>query len=114
MFDFPEKYQSTKMGMAVRDGQLQQVAEFSGILNAPMQFLHDAIKQFCEDKIANVEELQSKDAINAYRMLKNTYSNVWCLSKLSIFCSSTPKICIDRFTVSNTMLILLRISLFCC
>lgn len=76
MFDFPEKYQGTHMGMAVRDGQLEQVAEFSGVLNAPMQFLDDAIKHFCEDKIANVEELQSKDAINVYRMLKNTYSNV--------------------------------------
>ena len=71
MFDFSDKYQGTKMGMPVRDTQLEQVAEVYGVLNAKMQLLDDAIKQFCEEKIANVGDLPSKDAIKAYRVLKN-------------------------------------------
>ena len=63
-----------KCGIPVTDQQLQEVAEFSHVLDANDDFLDEDFRQECRRHIPNTEDIEPAQASNAYLYLKD---HIW-------------------------------------
>ena len=75
MFEFPEPYGGRKAGNNVTRNQLQDVANLSGIHDAPTDVLDDDIKEEFRQHVPRPDLIESKNASNAYQFLKSTVTN---------------------------------------
>ena len=74
MFSFPEQYGAGSRGHKLRREQLREVAEVSGILEVrPLDFLEEEVKTQCERFLPNPGAVESKNAIEAFRFLKQRF-----------------------------------------
>ena len=74
MFEFPEKYGGNCEGTLIPENLLDDVARVSGVLSADINnadFLEERLKERCQRVLPNPANIDSKDAIEAYRHLKN-------------------------------------------
>jgi hypothetical protein len=60
-----------KCGIPVTEQQLQEVAEFSHVLDGNDDFLDEDFRQECQRHIPNTEEIEPAQASNAYLYLKD-------------------------------------------
>ena len=70
MFSFPESYGTTNKGLHITTANLKEVAEVSGVLEAPINWLDDAFVRHCRQHIPSPEVIDSKLAKDAYCFLK--------------------------------------------
>lgn len=71
MFNFPEKYGGAKDGYPVSTELLEELAEFSSVLQAPCDFLDENQREQFELVVRNVDQIESCDAKDAYLLLKS-------------------------------------------
>lgn len=60
----------TFVGLEVTEEDLKNVAEVSGIYNAPTDYLDSTIRTECEKFLKHPEELLAKDYVESYLLLK--------------------------------------------
>ena len=70
MFEFPEKYGAHHMGTDVTVDQLREVAQLSGVLGGPANYMDNNLRLSCEQTIPNPENIECKNAADAYLFLK--------------------------------------------
>ncbi|CAB4017237.1 Hypothetical predicted protein [Paramuricea clavata] len=72
MFAFPENYGATNESIDLSDDDIQDVAEGSGVMDEEhiVNFIDPDTKQQCVGLIPNPEKIEAKNAIEAYRFLK--------------------------------------------
>ena len=75
MFEFPENYGGRKAGNNLTRTQLQDVANLSGICDAPTDFIDDDIKEQFRQHVPRPDLIESKNASNAYQFLKSMVTN---------------------------------------
>ena len=74
IYTCPEQHGGEKCGIPVTDQQLQEVAEFSHVLDANDDFLDEDFRQECQRHIPNTEDIEPAQASNAYLYLKD---HIW-------------------------------------
>ena len=72
MFAFPENYGATNESIDLSDDDIQDVPEVSGVMDEEhiVNFIYQNTKQQCVGLIPNPEKIEAKNAIEAYRFLK--------------------------------------------
>lgn len=70
IYHFPEKYGGEKHGLPVTEEELQEVAELSNVLEGTDDYLTENFRRECERHIANVDDIEPAEAVNAYLYLK--------------------------------------------
>ena len=63
------------IGLPVTDEQLREVAEQSGVLNVPDDFLEPDFRAKCQHLIPDVLDIEPKDIQDAYRFLKENFNS---------------------------------------
>ncbi|XP_028416829.1 uncharacterized protein LOC114541037 [Dendronephthya gigantea] len=78
MFSFPENYGATNEGIHLSEEDIREVAEVSGVMNAQCSYtcIEEHARQQCAELIPNPEKIEAKNAIEAYRFLKQNMLNV--------------------------------------
>ena len=74
IFAFPEKYGGKDKGVKVTYEALLEVAELSGINNAPSDYLTQGERQILSTSLPEPEMLECKYVSDAYIFLKNNNS----------------------------------------
>ena len=72
MFCFPENYGATNKGISLSEEDIREVAEISGVMDSQYSYtcIEELTRQKCLDLIPNPEKIEAKNAIEAYRFLK--------------------------------------------
>ena len=77
VFSFPETYGGSNMGLNLKKGQIEDVAEVSGLLNVDTDdFIDSRVKTDCQLLIPNPTNIESKNIIEAFRFLKLNVKSV--------------------------------------
>ena len=72
MYSFSHKYDGQQHGILVTQENLQEVAELSGIMEAPKSFLDEDIKHFFEIIMPNPVAIESNKFAQAFRFVKQS------------------------------------------
>ena len=73
IFSFPEQYGGNSKGILLTKDQLKEVAHVSGVLDVDsFDFMEPRVKRECEQHLPNPEKIESKNAIEAFRFLKES------------------------------------------
>ena len=72
MYSFPHKYGGDQHGISVTEDMLQEVAELSGIMEAPTSYIDEEIKQHFEDVLPNPVAVESSKVAQAFRFVKSS------------------------------------------
>ncbi len=72
MFSFPDNYEAMNKGIALSEDDIQDVAEVSGVMGEEhiVNFIEPNTRQKCVELIPHPENIDAKNAIEAYRFLK--------------------------------------------
>ena len=70
MYSFPEHYNAVKGGFLLKKEDIREVAELSGVLEAPMDYLDADPREDLESIICNASEIDSKNVAHAFEFLK--------------------------------------------
>lgn len=71
IFSFPGYYRGSNMGIPLHKDELREVAELSGVMDGDVfDFIGPRVKRECLQLLSNPEKVESKDAIEAFRLLK--------------------------------------------
>ena len=72
MYSFPEHYNAIKGGFPLKKEDIREVAELSGVLQAPMVYLDVDLREDLESIICNASEINSNNVAHAFGFLKTT------------------------------------------
>ena len=75
IYSFPEKYGLERCGLPVTNEQLEEVLELSGVLDMPDDYLEPKFMARCEEIIDKPEDLEPKECINAFLLIKRELGN---------------------------------------
>ena len=75
IYSFPEKYGLERCGLPVTNEQLEEVSELSGVLDIPDDYLEPEFRARCEEIIDKPEDLEPKECINAFLLIKRELGN---------------------------------------
>jgi len=74
MFSFPEQYGGKNMRIMLSKDQLTEVAEVSGVMDGDaFDFMDPRVKLKCEQLLSSPENVESRNAITAFRFLKRNF-----------------------------------------
>ena len=66
------------MGIPLRNDQLREVAEVSGVMDEDvLDFIDPRMKRECLQLLPNPEKVESKNAIEAFRFLKRNITSLY-------------------------------------
>ena len=72
IYNFPEQYGGHKCGFHITEEQLLEVAELSEVLDDSIEdYLTPAVREECGRHLPNPDEIQPKEAKDAYLFLKS-------------------------------------------
>lgn len=71
IFHFPEQYGGEQCGIHITEEELLEVAELSNIFDDSDDYLKSAVRKECERHLPNIDEIEPKDAKDAYLYLKS-------------------------------------------
>ena len=71
IFHFPEQYGGEQCGIHITEEQLLEVAELSDVFEDNDDYLNPDVRKECERHLPNVDEIEPKDAKDAYLYLKS-------------------------------------------
>lgn len=71
IFHFPEQYGGDQCGIPITEEELVEVAELSNIFEDTDDYLKPAVRNECERHLPNIDEIEPKDAKDAYLYLKS-------------------------------------------
>ena len=73
-FSFPERYGGKSMGIMLSKDQLTDIAEVSGVMDRDVfDFKDPRVKSKCAQLLSSPENVESRDAITAFRFLKRNF-----------------------------------------
>ncbi|XP_028394479.1 uncharacterized protein LOC114518673 [Dendronephthya gigantea] len=75
IFEFPERYGMEKKGFKVTHEDLQKVAELSGVLDAPNDFLSAELGALFTSLLPQPEKCKCNEFVQTYLLLKQRYSD---------------------------------------
>jgi len=71
IFSFQGHYGGTNMGIQLHKDELREVAELSGVMDGDMfNLIEPRVRRECLPLLSNLERVESKDAIKAFKFLK--------------------------------------------
>lgn len=73
IYNFPEQYGGSHCGHAVQEEHLQEVAELSGVLQENDDYLDQEFRRKCAELIPDTNDIDPKEAANAYLYLKANF-----------------------------------------
>ena len=72
MYSFPENYSAIKGGFSLKREDIREVAELSGVLEAPVDYLDAELREDLESIICNASEIESENVAHAFEFLKTS------------------------------------------
>ena len=72
MYSLPEHYNAIKGGFPLKKEDIHEVAESSGVLQAPMDYLDVDLREDLKSIIRNACEIDSNNVAHAFEFLKMT------------------------------------------
>eukprot|EP00794_Sanderia_malayensis_P010334 gene10334-11409_t len=70
----PERYGGKKCGIPLNDDDLKEVADVSGVLDYPEDYLDPLFRESCQSFIENVDDIKPDEAAHAFMYLKTNLS----------------------------------------
>ena len=74
IYCFPEKYGGTKCGSQLEAGHLDEVAKLSNVHEGTDDYLDPPLREECERIIPNLQDIEHRDASNAFIFLKTNFN----------------------------------------
>eukprot|EP00112_Aurelia_sp_Birch-Aquarium-sp1_P008488 Seg1936.6 transcript_id=Seg1936.6/GoldUCD/mRNA.D3Y31 product="hypothetical protein" protein_id=Seg1936.6/GoldUCD/D3Y31 len=76
IYSFPEEYGLENCGYQVTENMLRKVAEVSRVLEVDDDYIDVNFREQCKQIIEKPEEIESKNCVNAFIYLKETYNQL--------------------------------------
>ncbi|CAB3999910.1 Hypothetical predicted protein [Paramuricea clavata] len=73
IYEFPSRYGMEKKGFLVSQEDLEEIAELSGILDAPDDFIPSLFRKDLNELMPNPEAIKCNEFVQTYLLLKQRY-----------------------------------------